>query len=192
MELDGYLDAGVLAAVRLVNGLTKGFVRGRLMGDIEPVAVIEYVLAADPSSVAMLKKRDGPGFIALAEQLRAVFEYLDCGDIDAAAQRLNDLLAKHPANPHLAKEDGVWRLHHHPADAALLPMWTSICAEGLARMIGAQSAHRLGICVAANCDRVYVDATKNGSRRFCSVTCQNRTKTAAFRQRKVDDQAQSC
>jgi predicted RNA-binding Zn ribbon-like protein len=159
------------------------------MGDIEPVAVIKRVLTVDPSSVAMLKRRDAPGFVTLAEQLRAVFEYLDRGNIDAAARRLNDLLAKHPANPHLANEDGVWRLHHHRADAALLPMWTSICAEGIARMIGAQSAHRLGICVATNCDRVYVDTTKNGSRRFCSITCQNRTKTAAFRRRKVGDQA---
>jgi predicted RNA-binding Zn ribbon-like protein len=189
MELDSYINAGILVAVGLVNGLTKGFARGRLTGDIEPVPVIKHILAVDPPSVAALKKRDAPGFIALAEQLRAVFEYLDSGNIDAAAQRLNDLLVRHPANPHLAQEGGVWRLHHHPAGAALLPMWTSICAEGIARMIGAQGAHRLGICAATNCDRVYVDTTKNGSRHFCSITCQNRAKTAAFRRRKIDAQA---
>ena len=104
---------------------------------------------------------------------------------DAAARRLNALLARHPASPHLAKEDGIWRLHHHPADAPLLPMWTSICAEALARMIGAQAAHRLGVCNATNCDRVFADTTRNASRRFCSVACQNRTKTAAFRQRQA-------
>jgi predicted RNA-binding Zn ribbon-like protein len=53
-------------------------------------------------------------------------------------------------------------------------------------MIGAQRAHRLGICAAMNCDRVLVDMTKNAGRRFCSITCQNRTKTAAFRQRRID------
>ena len=51
-------------------------------------------------------------------------------------------------------------------------------------MIGAQNAARFGICVAANCDRVFVDTSKNASRRFCSLVCQNRTKVAAFRARK--------
>jgi predicted RNA-binding Zn ribbon-like protein len=30
---------------------------------------------------------------------------------------------------------------------------------------------------------VYVDTSRNGTRRFCSTTCQNRVKTAAFRSR---------
>ena len=34
------------------------------------------------------------------------------------------------------------------------------------------------------CGRVFLDVSKNGSRRFCSVTCQNRVKAAAFRQRR--------
>jgi predicted RNA-binding Zn ribbon-like protein len=168
-----------------------GFIGGRSVGEIEPMPVIKQVLAVDPPSVALLRERDVSGFVTLAEQLRAVLECLDRGNVDVAAKRLNGLLAKHPASPHLAKEKGVWRLHHHRADAALLPMWTSICAEGIARMIGTRNADRLGICGATNCDRVYVDMTKNGSRRFCSITCQNRTKTAAFRKRKTDDQAES-
>ncbi|MFC6935784.1 CGNR zinc finger domain-containing protein [Actinomadura yumaensis] len=34
-----------------------------------------------------------------------------------------------------------------------------------------------------HCDRVYVDTSRNGTRRFCSTACQNRVKTAAFRAR---------
>jgi predicted RNA-binding Zn ribbon-like protein len=30
---------------------------------------------------------------------------------------------------------------------------------------------------------VFIDVSKNGSRRFCSTTCQNRVKAAAFRGR---------
>ena len=44
-------------------------------------------------------------------------------------------------------------------------------------------ADRLGVCDAARCDRVYVDTSRNGARRFCSTACQNRTKAAAFRTR---------
>jgi predicted RNA-binding Zn ribbon-like protein len=74
-------------------------------------------------------------------------------------------------------------LHHHPADAPLVPMYTSICAEAMARMIGSGYTERFGICDASNCNRVFFDNSKNGTRRFCSVTCQNRVKTAAFRLR---------
>jgi predicted RNA-binding Zn ribbon-like protein len=127
-----------------------------------------------------------PGFTALAHRLRAVFSSIDAGEVDAAAHALNAILSEHPATPYLAKEEGVWRLHHHPANAAVLPMWTAICAEGLARMIGIQSTHRLGICAADRCDRIFADTSKNATRRFCSSACQNRAKTAAFRSRKND------
>ena len=183
MKLDSYIDAGVLTSVMLINGLTDGFDRGSAIGDRDQIDAIRRALAVDPPSLAALKRRDIPGFVALAENLRRVFAAFDGGQVDNAARLLNELLARHPATPHLAKEGGKWRLHHHPAAAELLPMWTSICAEGLARMIGAQAAHRLGICSAANCDRAFADTTKNASRRFCSLTCQGRTKTAAFRAR---------
>jgi predicted RNA-binding Zn ribbon-like protein len=110
-----------------------------------------------------------------------VFADLCGGAVDSAAVRLNALLLQHPAHPHLAKEDGVWRLHHHPAEVELVPMWTAICAEALARVLGAGEAHRLGTCAA--CGRVFFDVTKNASRRFCSTTCQNRVKAQTYRRR---------
>ena len=177
MELDSYTDAGILAAVGLVNTFLK---------DDTSVAALATVLAVDPPSVAQLRKAHVPRFVDLAAKLRAVFADLDRGDVDAAAGRLNALLAAHPAHPYLGKEDdGRWRLHHHPVDAALVPMWTSICAEAMARMIGAGHHTRFGVCGGSDCGRVFFDATKNGSRRFCSTTCQNRMKTAAFRQRQA-------
>jgi predicted RNA-binding Zn ribbon-like protein len=33
------------------------------------------------------------------------------------------------------------------------------------------------------CDRVFVDVSRNGTKRFCSTACQNRPKAAAFRAR---------
>jgi len=78
-------------------------------------------------------------------------------------------------------------LHHHAVDAALVPMWTAICAEGLARMIGAGYSNRFHTCDANDCDCVFFDTSRNGSRRFCSTMCQNRTKTAAFRRRQATE-----
>jgi len=180
VEFDSYADTGIHVAVDLVNALAPD----RAPDELLPA--IAAVLAVDPPSVAQLGPADGPGFVALARRLRDVFDDLRRGGTDAAAARLNDLLARHPAHPHLAREeDGRWRLHHHPVDAALVPMWTAICSEGLARMLSAGFGDRLGTCEAPGCARVFVDQSKNASRRFCSTTCQNRVKAAAFRLRRA-------
>ncbi len=184
MKLDSYIDAGTLASVEFANRLTLGYAKGKPIAEIDVLDAVREIVAIDPPSVAAVSEDDADGFVALAEQLRAIFVGIDRGDIDDAAEVLNTILSGHPATPYLAKEEGVWHLHHHPENAAVLPMWTAICAEGLARMIGTQNAHRLGICIAENCDRVFADTSKNATRRFCSSACQNRTKTAAFRARK--------
>jgi predicted RNA-binding Zn ribbon-like protein len=184
VQLDGYADAGVLTSVELINELAAGH-RGTAKPTNDILAALARILAVDPPSVAQLRDGDAPGFVGLARRLHEVFDDLHRGDVDAAASQLNDLLAKHPAHPHLSKEEGHWRLHHHPIDAALVPMWTSICAEGMARTIGAGFGERLGTCEAPDCERVFLDVSKNASRRFCSTTCQNRVKAAAFRLRRV-------
>lgn len=172
---DRYVDAGAFAAVDLVNDLLP----------TEELPALARVLAVDPPSVAQLVAADVPGFVALARRLREVFDDLDTADVDSAAARLNALLAEHPTHPHLAKEGGRWRVHHHPVDAALVPMWTSICAETLARLLGAGEERRLGTCAASGCRRVFLDESKNAGRRFCSSTCNNRTRSAAHRRRQA-------
>jgi predicted RNA-binding Zn ribbon-like protein len=188
-QLDSYADAGLLASIDLVNALAAGPARPRPESADDIVLALQAVLAIDPPSLAQLTVADVPAFDDLAQRLRDVFVDLDHDDVDAAAANLNLLLATHPAHPHLAKEDGQWRLHHHPVDAALVPMWTAICAEGMARVVGAGLAHRLGTCADASCGRAYFDLSKNGSRRFCSTTCQNRVKAAAFRRRRAESGA---
>lgn len=185
VRFDSYRDAGVLVSVDLVNDLALGLPADQVPPAAEALPAIARILADDPPSVAQLTERDAPGFISLAHRLHEVLTDLHDGDVDAAASALNHLMAVHPAHPHLAKEQGRWRLHHHPVDAALVPMWTAICAEGIARMIGAGHGDRLGTCEATDCGRVFVDLSKNASRRFCSTTCQNRVKAAAFRRRRA-------
>jgi predicted RNA-binding Zn ribbon-like protein len=184
-HFDSYEAAGAHVAVDLVNELAVEVAFGRPVGDVDRFAAVRRILGIDPPSAEQLRESDVPGFVALAGRLERVFDELVRDDLDAAAGRINDLLAQHSARPHLAKEDGHWRLHHHPVDATLVPMATAICAEGLARMIGTGDARRLGTCEGDDCDRVFVDESKNGSRRFCSLSCQNRVKAAAFRRRRT-------
>jgi predicted RNA-binding Zn ribbon-like protein len=187
----GYDLTGVAVAAAIVNHLAIHHAYGRPAPRTDPVVALRELLDVDPPSVAELADDHVPGFVALAARLRDVFDDLDRGDLDAAARRLNVLLTAHPAHPHLAQEEGRWRLHHHPADADLVPMWTAICAEGMARVIGAGDHRRLGTCGSDGCDRVFLDCSKNASRRFCSTTCQNRVKAASFRRRRRDGAARS-
>ena len=167
-------------AADLVNVLAIDHAFGRPAPRADPVPALRTIFARD-ATWPKLHPSDVRGLVALATDLRETFVAAPRGHVDVVAQRLNRLLAAHPAYPHLAKDGGVWRLHHHSADAALVPMTAAICAEALARIVGAQGAHRLGTCEAPACERAYLDESKNASRRYCSTTCQNRVKATAFR-----------
>ena len=179
MKLDSYVDMGVLVALDLVN-------RTSLATPLNPATTVNApllrdVLAADPASAHAVSRRHVPAFAALAESLHGVLEALVAGDDDRAAPALNALFRRSPAHPHLAKEDGRWRLHHHPPEAELVPMWTSICAESISRLLSAGHIDRFHACADPRCARFYFDATRPGTRRSCSTTCQNRIKAATLR-----------
>jgi predicted RNA-binding Zn ribbon-like protein len=113
-----------------------------------------------------------------------VFEEASAGAIDDAAAQVNALLIRTGARPELERHDGQsWHLHYHAADNSLPNGWAAGCATGLAVVLGGSGSDRLGVCTAPACDRVYVDTSRNGTRRYCSTSCQNRVKTAAFRAR---------
>jgi predicted RNA-binding Zn ribbon-like protein len=42
---------------------------------------------------------------------------------------------------------------------------------------------RIGVCTGRRCADAFIDASPSGQRRFCSVTCQNRARIAAWRHR---------
>jgi hypothetical protein len=114
VQFGSHEDSGVVVAVKLVNELTLERAFGRSVPLTDPFPAIRTVFEIDPPSAAELRERDVPGFITLAKRLREISQNLDDGDLDAAASRLNELLGAHPARPHLAKDHGCWRLHHHP------------------------------------------------------------------------------
>lgn len=122
-----------------------------------------------------------------ADLVRAVFVATDAADLDAAAERVNDLLARTEARPRLDRGPEGWGLHFHGADDGVVLGWAAGLASALALCLGSDLAGRLGVCGADPCDRVFVDASKNGTRRFCSTRCQNRVKAAAHRRRAARD-----
>ena len=192
MEFDSHISGVVHSAIALVNAVTPGWHGGRPVPALDGDELTDAVGAALTTGMRfdgdgeLVDGADALRIAALAAELRAVIEDIDAGDVDNAAGRLNALLHETEARPTLARHDGEpWHLHFHAADAPPASSWVAPMATGLAVMVGNPSVQRLGICTAADCDRAYVDTSRNGTRRFCSTTCQNRVKTAAFRARKA-------
>jgi hypothetical protein len=178
----------VATAVSLVNVLTPGEAHGREYlppaGADLPGAVAGVLSVANGDPRRPVPPEDAAELAGFAPELRAVFTAVADGDVDAAARQVNKLLEQTGARPQLDNHDGQgWHLHFHGSDGGLAARWAASCATGLTVVLGTDDRGRLGVCTAPHCDRVYVDTSRNGSRRFCSTTCQNRVKTAAFRSR---------
>lgn len=191
MNFGSHLDATVLLAVELVNELTGGWARGRPYPTPEREQSKERVLAVMRARPSRLREwRQAPPaqtvqLMRIAWRLRSVFEAVDRRDLDTGAATLNELMGEHEARPELSRHDGEpWHLHFHARSAEPAQGVASSCATALAMVVGSDAASRLGVCGADNCDRVFVDASRNGTRRFCSTACQNRAKAAAFRARR--------
>jgi predicted RNA-binding Zn ribbon-like protein len=189
VNFSSHVDAVVTVAVRLVNVLTPGEAHGRSY--LPPDGAALAALATGALRVGRADTRDiTPDEAAelgdFAWALRLVFDDVAAGRLDQAAGQVNGLLAETGARPMLDKhDDEPWHLHFHGSTDSLVTGWAAGCATGLAVVLGSDLYGRLGVCTADRCDRVYVDTSRNGTRRFCSTTCQNRVKAAAFRARQA-------
>jgi len=185
VNFNSHTDAVIRVAVELVNLLTPGEERGRRYLPPEAderTAAVAAVLRAGGGREASWEEAAELCFVAA--ELRGVFEAVSTDAVDDAARQVNALLIRTGARPELERHDGEpWHLHFHAADNTLPDGWAAGCATGLAVVLGGDLYNRLGVCTAPRCDRVYVDTSRNGTRRYCSTSCQNRVKTAAFRAR---------
>jgi predicted RNA-binding Zn ribbon-like protein len=185
VNFTSHLDAVVTVAVRLANALTPGEAHGRpyLTPDGPALtAAATAALRAGRPDTREVSAAEAAAFLDVAASIRAVFDAVAGGRTDAAAGLVNEMLADTGARPRLDRHDGEpWHLHFHGAEDSLVTGWAAGCATGLAVVLGSDLGARLGVCAAPRCDRVYVDTSRNGTRRFCSTVCQNRVKAAAFR-----------
>jgi predicted RNA-binding Zn ribbon-like protein len=185
VSFDSHARSVLAAAVEYVNRLTPGYSSGvpfAAPAD-EPRAVAD-ALAAIGYPQAVVPSTDAKRLVVLAGRMRIVFEAAHAGDLDRAATEINALLLDTNARPQLDRgKDRPWSLHFHGPDEQLANGWSAGCAAGLALAVGSDLAGRLGVCAAPQCDRVFVDVSRNGQRRFCSPQCQSRVKAAAHRAR---------
>jgi predicted RNA-binding Zn ribbon-like protein len=143
---------------------------------------------------------DRHGFTRAASASAASIERVD-RRLDAIADRLDTLpdsaaepivtwinaqLASIAITPSLTAHDGA-ELHIHwtPGSATFDDQVIADVLMALAQEICDHGTKRFGRCAAADCHHLFYDATRNGSRRFCSdPRCASRTHTADHRRRR--------
>ena len=187
MNFTSHYDSPVRLAVLLVNDLTPGEARGRPFpqprGAEQQDAATTALRSVDPG-LATLSATEAEQLAGWATTLRAVFAAVADDDLDAAAAHVDRMLERTATRPSMARHDEQrWHVHYRGTTGGLADQWAGTCAAALGIVLGSDARTRLGLCTAARCDRVYVDTSHNGTRRFCSTACQNRVKAAAFRSR---------
>lgn len=118
----------------------------------------------------------------LRERLREAFE---APDGEAAARILNALITEAGARPQLATHGrGGWHFHYVPEDATVARRLAAETAVALATVVVEHGFDRLRVCDWETCRDVFVDRSRNRSRRYCSPeVCGNRASVAAWRAR---------
>jgi predicted RNA-binding Zn ribbon-like protein len=130
-------------------------------------------------------RRDGDAQ-ELAEVIRARDRLRDLWrlDRDGMVAEVNAILAEAQATPRLVRHDTLdWHVHATSADAPLAERILVEAAMALIDVIRADETDRLRGCAADDCAGIYLDLSKNASRRFCSTRCGNRMAVRAYRAR---------
>lgn len=177
MDFDHYTDPGVGVAVNLVNSLgsNSGYENLRAPDDVR-----ELLDAQGIEGYGAIGDADLDPLRKLRTELRDVFE---APDEHVAAARINALLARSGAAPQMTDHDGKWHLHYAAEDAPFTDRIAALSAMALATVIVRWGWERLGVCHADDCADVYVDTSRNRSRRYCDPSCSTRMNVAAFRAR---------
>ncbi|KAA9153487.1 CGNR zinc finger domain-containing protein [Microbacterium lushaniae] len=115
--------------------------------------------------------------VETANLLHPVFAAASGGE---CADRLNTLIAEAGLTPAMTAREWDVREQWHTSR----PGRTLLAAATLALLDHLRSdpdASRLGTCLGEACVDVYIDHSPSRRRQYCSLTCQNRARTRAYR-----------
>ena len=123
---------------------------------------------------------------AYRARLDSIVSACEAGQERAAIAQINALLSEAGASPQIVAHDGRGpHLHVSRPTSPLADRMVAHFAMGLAWLVVAGEAGRLRSCESPSCREVFVDFSRNRSRRYCdSRTCGNRLHVAAYRARK--------
>ncbi len=177
MHFGDYADPVVTLAEDLVNSYSHSQDR-----DLLDRAELTRIAGARGWDGPMATEADVRRARSLRPQLREVFE---AADEQVAVDTANHLVEQSGLVLQLLRhEGGPW--HFHAARTATsLPDWLAgLSGFSLLSVIERGDGDRLHRCVGTDCHAVFVDVSRNKSRRYCSpAVCGNRANVAAHRAR---------
>jgi predicted RNA-binding Zn ribbon-like protein len=174
--------------VEAMTGCVEFINTGRAGSPDQLRDVSDLQLLAD--RYAFPRSRPKAGDLAAARDYRAQLDSVvtacEAGAESAAIAQINALLAATGAIPQIAVHDGRGpHLHVSSPTSPLAGRMAAHFALGLAWLVVSGQIHRIRTCASPACQKVFVDFSKNSSRRYCdSRTCGNRLHVAAYRARR--------
>ncbi|MGD7789058.1 CGNR zinc finger domain-containing protein [Propionibacteriaceae bacterium Y1700] len=163
----------------------------------EPVLLAADLSNDPPTTAADLTERCQEAGLhielpATRADVAAVAELLDdwVGVVDASSERerarlLNAMLATWAEHPRLTDHADGWHLHYRPDRAKLSRILATLISVGTALHLTGRGMGRLGRCGASDCDRVFADVSRNGTQRWCSTRCGNRSAVRRHRAKAI-------
>ncbi len=174
----------LLAAVHLVNTLPghDGVDALQTVDDFADYLAINPYTGAirrDEAEIASVR--------GIRPRLRALWDV----DREGAVPLVNAMLRDGHALPQLTIHDAYdWHIHATNDDAPLATRIMVEAAMAFVDVIRSDEYDRVRVCAADDCDGVYIDFSRNGSKRYCDTgNCGNRMNVNAYRARKARETA---
>jgi predicted RNA-binding Zn ribbon-like protein len=141
-------------------------------------------LAGRPWMAERVRADDLRPLRRLRADLRAVFDAAAGGDSEAMVGALNAALDRHRVTPSISgHDDSDWHLHVASTEAPLADEYAAGALMGLTMAFLDLGRERFGTCADPRCRGVFLDTSRNRSRRYCSDRCATRANVAALRRR---------
>lgn len=170
------------ATVDLVN--TLAITGGAGVDRLATPPDFEAFLAEHPYTGAIAHDdRERGAVCAIRPRLHALWQTGRHG----AVPLVNAMLRDGRALPQLVIHDGYdWHVHATDADAPLATRILVESAMAFVDVIRADEYDRVRVCAADDCAAVYIDYSRNGSKRYCDTgNCGNRMNVNAYRLRQA-------
>ena len=176
MHFSHYKDFPLRLAVALVN--SEDVVDGV---DSMDVALVQGLIdRADLERPPRVNRNHLPALRRLRNQIRAIFE---AGSVDQAATGINAILRGAGATPFVGIHGAGPHMHVAPAEISPAGWLGAMIGMGLAELVVHYGTDRFGVCSADDCRDVFIDTSRNHSRKHCSARCTNREGVRSYRRR---------
>lgn len=176
------VQPSALFAVALINTRPE---RGGIEG-LESSA--DLVAIGEQSFVFYVPDRTEAEIVALRRLRVQLDEIVTAPSMQRRFDLINDLFRAASAIPHIVmhEPDPYPHFHYTMDDAAYSDKIKGITAYAMGRLIIMDELHRLKTCEGNDCNRLFLDTTRNSIRRYCDGrTCGNRIHTARYRSRRA-------